>query len=241
MFLDTGSRSAQENMAIDAELLAKVGQLEGPLLHLYEWENLSVTFGHFADPGKLLNLGNCHGLDLGRRPTGGGVIFHTHDLAFSFLVPKDHYLFGSTPLESYRRINSLIIEAISPLLPKGSTPLSLLPEEPCSPVVHYCMARPTKYDLLQGNKKVGGAAQRRTKEGLLHQGSLFLHLPPLDFLSPLVPENILTSIAKESTPLFSSDLSLKELRASVVAKIKSFLENEETKKKVGVNGQANST
>jgi lipoate-protein ligase A len=36
------------------------------------------------------------------------------------------------------------------------------------------MAKPTKYDVMVGGKKVGGAAQRKTRHGFLHQGSISL-------------------------------------------------------------------
>ena len=203
---------AQENMDRDRDLLKTVGSLDKPLLQFYHFSEPAATYGHFADPEKLLLAG--HNLDLGKRPTGGGLIFHTHDLAFSLLIPANHPLYGKNQLESYHNVHHLLIEAITPLLPKSAAPLSLLSKEH-SPSVPYCMAHATQYDLLQGGKKVGGAAQRRTKEGLLHQGSLFLHLPPLDWLASRVPAHILASISTESRPLFSNDIPLAELRSSV--------------------------
>ena len=41
------------------------------------------------------------------------------------------------------------------------------------------MAKPTPFDLVIEGKKVGGAAQRRTRKGLLHQGSLSVCPPPI--------------------------------------------------------------
>ena len=40
------------------------------------------------------------------------------------------------------------------------------------------MASPTQYDLLLDGIKIGGAAQRKTKDGFVHQASLFLCSPP---------------------------------------------------------------
>ena len=45
------------------------------------------------------------------------------------------------------------------------------------------MAKPTKYDVLWEGKKVAGAAQRKTKAGFLHQGSISLVMPPQDYLN----------------------------------------------------------
>ncbi len=211
---------AQENMDRDRDLLKQVGLLEKPLLQFYRFSHPAATYGHFADPEQLLLPG--HSLDLGKRPTGGGLIFHTHDLAFSLLIPAKHPLYGQNQLESYHNVHRLLIEAITPFLPENASPLTLLSKE-LTPSLPYCMAHATQYDLLQGGKKVGGAAQRRTRDGLLHQGSLFLHLPPLDWLAKLLPPPILASVANESRALFSTDIPLEELRSSVEAALEQFL------------------
>ncbi len=45
----------------------------------------------------------------------------------------------------------------------------------CKMLASFCMAKATHYDLMWGEKKIGGAAQRHSKKhGLLHQGSLSL-------------------------------------------------------------------
>ena len=59
-----------------------------PLLHLYQWDGPSATYGYFIDPSKYLDLNKLrqHHVALARRPTGGGIVFHIWDLAFSFLI-----------------------------------------------------------------------------------------------------------------------------------------------------------
>ena len=47
---------------------------------------------------------------------------------------------------------------------------------------HFCMATPTKYDLMIGSKKFAGAAQRKTRYGYLHQGTISLATPDYDKL-----------------------------------------------------------
>src|SRR4029078_7336771 len=88
--IDTGEKSAEENMRLDADLLERAAEWAYPILHLYEWAAPSATFGHFIDPGQFLNLDRViqKGLQLARRPTGGGIIFHLWDMAFSVLVPS---------------------------------------------------------------------------------------------------------------------------------------------------------
>jgi lipoate-protein ligase A len=40
-----------------------------------------------------------------------------------------------------------------------------------------CFAKPVKFDIISDAGKLSGAAQRRTREGLLHQGSILLPDP----------------------------------------------------------------
>jgi lipoate-protein ligase A len=63
--------------------------------------------------------------------------------------------------------------------------LSLLPQDPQgldASAENFCMAKPTIYDVMLQGKKIAGAAQRRQKQGFLHQGSIALALPKLEFL-----------------------------------------------------------
>ncbi len=172
--IDTGIRSAAANMELDAALLSDLKEEEDAILHLYEWEKDSATYGHFIDPKNFLNMEGVKSssLDLAKRPTGGGIIFHNCDLAFSVLVPSTHPNFSANPLENYAFVNNRVIGAIEQMVDFSA---ELLPEEPSPLDEHcksFCMAKPTKYDVMIQGKKIGGAAQRKTRDGYLHQGSV---------------------------------------------------------------------
>ncbi len=50
-----------------------------------------------------------------------------------------------------------------------------------------CFASPTLYDVIgPDGRKLCGGAQRRTRRGLLHQGSIQNMLPPRDFANGLL-------------------------------------------------------
>lgn len=188
--LDTGRASAQENMALDAKLLEEMKPDDAPILHLYEWEGDAATYGHFLDPKKFLDLEQAKalGLSLARRPTGGGIIFHVSDLAFSVLVPANFPHYSTNTLDNYDFINSAVKRAVNNLFEKTED-LSLLPQE-STPVDessrHFCMAKPTIYDVMLGSRKIAGAAQRRRRQGYLHQGSISIALPKENFLSQVL-------------------------------------------------------
>lgn len=189
--LDTGKRLATENMALDAALLMDLKDEQDPILHLYDWEEEALTYGYFIDPENFLNMKNVesHGLDLAKRPTGGGIVFHNCDLAFSVLLPATDSHFSQNPLDNYAFVNQRVIWAIQQMI---SIPAELLPKEPLPLDEHcrsFCMAKPTKYDVMIQGKKVGGAAQRKTRHGFLHQGSISIGFLSEEFLREmLAPE-----------------------------------------------------
>jgi lipoate-protein ligase A len=173
-------------MDTDARLLAEGA---GPLIHHYDWQGKAATHGCFLDPYRYLcrEAVEKEQLLLGKRPTGGGIIFHLTDLAFSIVVPASHPAYSCNTMENYAFVNRMVIQALQDFLGGGSP--SLLPVEP-EPMDrasrHFCMAKPTRYDVIIDGRKVGGAAQRRTKQGFLHQGSISIALPSQDLLESLL-------------------------------------------------------
>ncbi len=178
--LDTGPATADENMRQDAMLLRDLADGSLPILHLYDWLGNSLTYGYFVDPLAHLIAAGLEKWEIhcARRPTGGGIIFHTNDLAFSLLLPASHPSFSHSTLANYAYINGIVLRVIERFKAAHPNPMLLVtPTLPCdSAVQHFCMAHPTHYDVMLDGRKVGGAAQRRTRHGLLHQGSICLGL-----------------------------------------------------------------
>lgn len=212
--LDTGIGSAEKNMEIDARLLDGLG--DTPILHFYEWEKDSATYGHFLKPQEFLDLEKAQkkGLTLAKRPTGGGMVFHLWDLAFSVLVPSGVSFFSLNTLENYAFVNQAVLAAV-----KNYWKLAchlILEDAPamdasCS---RFCMARPTKYDVIYEGKKIAGAAQRRRKQGYLHQGTIALVLPEKEYLEEiLLPgSRIFEAMQTYTHPLLGKDATRKDLK-----------------------------
>ncbi len=188
--LDTGIASAEDNMRLDAKLLEELDPNGSPILHFYDWSGPSATFGHFITPSKHLNLQKAvwHHLALARRPTGGGIIFHIWDLAFSFLMPAENSSFSLTTLDNYRFVNEVVLQVMRQFF-SLSAPLELIAQD--FPSEHkdfsnFCMAKPTQYDVVYQGMKIAGAAQRKTKRGYLHQGSISLAYPQVELLKEVL-------------------------------------------------------
>jgi lipoate-protein ligase A len=186
--LDTGIQSAEANMRCDEGLLEQLQPTDAPLLHLYRWERPSATYGYFIRPENHLDMKACEkwGLDLARRSTGGGIVFHIWDLAFSFLMPSAHPAFSLNTMENYRFVNRVVLEAIQSYFQR---PAILTPQHAPSlgpDCEHFCMAKPTQYDVVHDGMKVAGAAQRKRKQGYLHQGTIALARPRYDLLQEVL-------------------------------------------------------
>ena len=127
--IESGKKSAEDNMALDASLLEKLDPLGSPILHLYDWVGPSATYGYLTKPSHVLNMDGVQevGLFLARRPTGGGIIFHVTDLAFSVLIPAGHEGFSENTLDNYQYINKKVLQAVK--LGIQSTGMELLAED----------------------------------------------------------------------------------------------------------------
>lgn len=217
--LDTGAASAEENMLLDAELLETLDPHALPILHFYDWAGDSATYGHFVNPADFLNLQQAKklGLNLGKRPTGGGIVFHIWDLAFSVLIPAGHPQFSENTLDNYAFVNNRVLGAIDAFI--GNQP-ELIPENAPAfdtACTRFCMAQPTKYDVVLQGKKIAGAAQRKTKRGFLHQGTIALKMPSEDYLRKvLLPETkVLEAIQAHTFALLENEEDLEEGRRAL--------------------------
>lgn len=226
--IDTGISSPKTNMSIDEELLANLKETKVPILHLYDWNGPCATYGHFMDPKDLICLSEAKALklELARRPTGGGMIFHLTDWAFSVLVPANHPGYSVNTLDNYAFINQLVMDVVGEFCGKQAEltllPKETYPKETCnkrSSSRHFCMAKPTCLDVMLNGKKVSGGAQRRTRFGFLHQGTISLALPSEEFLErilvrdPSLPSdsNIKALMQANTMPLLSEKATPQEI------------------------------
>jgi len=212
--LDSGKQSAQENMSLDVRLLEQLSPQDQPILHLYEWKQPSLTYGYFIALDKYLDLKKLKekGIGAARRPTGGGIVFHLWDLAFSFLMPAGHQDFFDNPLKNYQFVNQIILKTLEKLIAQpgffktekqlSGGALELKAQNPLA----FCMARPSKYDLIFQGKKAAGAAQRKKKNGYLHQGTIALVLPDEKMLFELLLDNKLAQAILDESFFLSEEL-----------------------------------
>ncbi len=203
--LDTGISTAEENMRFDEKLLEHLASHKDPILHLYQWKRPSATYGYFIRPENHLDFEHVarYDIDLARRPTGGGIVFHIWDLAFSFFMPSEHPAFFFNTLGNYEFVNQAVLKTVQdyfslePELVQEDAP-SLVPDSR-----NFCMAQPSQYDVIYKGMKVAGAAQRRQKAGYLHQGTISLFKPDVQLLEEVLlsPEIVKAMTAYTFAPV----------------------------------------
>ena len=159
-------------MAVDEALLASA---TAPSLRVYRWQKPALSFGYFG----LFSIAAAQGRnrEIVRRWTGGGVVLHGDDLTYSIIIPPRHCFLSHTSLEIY----SAVHEAIRRALNKNGIDVTLATSVPPN-VSDDCFSNPVRADLICAGKKIGGAAHRRSRLGLLHQGSIQIIQLPQQFI-----------------------------------------------------------
>lgn len=163
--------TAAEQMAID-ERLAAAAQ---PNLRLFRWNRPAISLGLKQTPPPWVNVSalSAHGIDVVRRPTGGGIALHGSDLSCSVVAP----------LAPGRRIN-VLMDGVASLLCRGLRALGVRAAWECeaasAPRITYCLTERSPYALMVDGRKLGGLAIRRTPVSWLIQGSVLVRaLPPV--------------------------------------------------------------
>ena len=177
LLLDSTS-SAAANMAIDESLLRHA---RAPVLRLYGWEETCVSIGYFQKASVVAT-----GTSFVRRYTGGGLVEHGRDLTYTLVLPADHPLTAAGTLPSYRAIH----EGVASALRAAGIDCRLATAQPKKDHAS-CFLKPVPADVLDSKgAKLAGAAQRRTKQGCLHQGSILLsgQIPPQ--LPKVLPDHL---------------------------------------------------
>jgi lipoate-protein ligase A len=163
-------------MALDEALLQAAPRLGQPILRFYSWTEPAASFGYFQKYAEVEQMTPLR--PLVRRPTGGGLVPHDADWTYSLIFPPGHDWYSLSATDSYRRMHQWIQAAFARL----DLPTELAPA--CRKTrPGQCFQGHEMFDLLWRGQKIAGAAQRRTRDGLLIQGSV--QPPPLSLAQPV--------------------------------------------------------
>jgi lipoate-protein ligase A len=165
LLLRSGAGEPAFNMALDEALLEAAPALGRPVLRFYTWTVPAASFGYSQRHAEVERLTPLRPLI--RRPTGGGVVPHAGDWTYTLVFPPGHGWYALRARASYERLHAWLQAAFQRI--GLGTELAAVPAS--GPPAH-CFQRAEQFDLLYREAKIAGAAQRRTRRGLLIQGSV---------------------------------------------------------------------
>lgn len=174
VYHDAAAHSAAMNMAIDEALLDYAA---APSIRFYQWRCPALSFGYF---GKFADVASYAGeRNLVRRWTGGGIVLHGDDLTYAIVIPSGDAAFGESSISIYEKIHHALCDALNAsgeraVVASGIDPgpIGSATRAAVTAGSYNCFANPVRADVMIDGRKVAGAAQRRTRRGLLQQGSI---------------------------------------------------------------------
>lgn len=155
------THSASVNMAIDEAILTARIENQAPnTIRFYRWNPSAVSVGKFQDVKNEVQLDNCRklGVDIVRRITGGGTVYHDQENEVTYSVTADKQDLRAEDVTAvYQRIYSGLAEALHIL--GVDADFNVGNEKTCP-------------NLTVKGKKISGSAQSHRKGVVLQHGTL---------------------------------------------------------------------
>jgi len=142
------------NMAIDEAVSESVAAGGPPTIRFYGWNPSAVSIGYFQSLEKEVDLHRCRfeGVDVVRRRTGGGAVYHDRSGEITYSIIGKEELFPKDILASYRLICGHIVDSLAFLgIQSEFKPIN---------------------DIIVNGKKISGNAQTRRGGVLLQHGTI---------------------------------------------------------------------
>jgi len=160
-------------MAIDEALLESAAV---PSIRFYGWRSPALSFGYFGRFSDVTTYTSER--DLIRRWTGGGIVFHGDDLTYSIVLRSSDPAFRESSMTIYEKIHRALADTLNGIGEQavvaggGDAGGVSATNTAVTASGDNCFANPVPADVMVDGRKVAGAAQRRTRRGLLQQGSI---------------------------------------------------------------------
>ncbi len=147
------------NMAVD-EAVAEGIRSSGspPTIRFYGWEPSAISIGCFQSLQDEVDVVECRrrGVDVVRRRTGGGAVYHDRDGEITYSVIAPEGLMGPDIPASYREVGGWVMDALASLgLEPRFAPIN---------------------DITVGGRKISGCAQTRREGVFLQHGTILYSL-----------------------------------------------------------------
>ena len=173
------------NMAVDEVLLEMAAADNLPSLRFYGWTQPTLSLGYFQPADVRLSDPLLGELPFVRRPSGGATLVHHHELTYALALPPG--MPWQNRGESWiQRMHGDIRSALASI---GIAVRVCCTGEEKKLGDVLCFLHQTPCDLLCGEHKVVGSAQRKQRGALLQHGAILQaqspHTPLLQGLREL--------------------------------------------------------
>lgn len=200
--IEEEAHNAQMNMAIDDAIISSVSNKKSiPTIRFYRWVRNSVSISAYQDESEI-NIDFCtkNGMELVRRMTGGGAVFHgVSDFTYSLAAPIQ--IFRGSIRNAYSEICRWIIKALNDI---GINAMLK-----------------NKNDIVAENKKISGNAAKKIGNVYFQHGTLAYCIDCKLMINSL---NMPKKLAKENATCVSDCINIS--REEVYKKLKSnFIQN----------------
>jgi lipoate-protein ligase A len=165
-------RPGPMQMALD-EVAAETAADGGPwTIRVYTWDPSTLSLGYRQDP-ETVDWQYCEheGIDVVRRPTGGGGIYHDRhgDVSYSIVAPAE--ALPGDLMDTYTLLCEPLFDALAALGVEAG-----FAAEPAPPIYEpacYLRGIDPAHDVVAGEfRKISGNAQYRQREAVIQHGSL---------------------------------------------------------------------
>jgi lipoate-protein ligase A len=164
-------RPGPMQMALEEAAAEAVADGGRPVVRVYRWAPSTLSLG-YAQESATVDWAFCEreGIDVVRRPTGGGGIYHDHagDISYSIVAPAD--ALPGDLAASYEILCEPLFDALDRLGVDAG-----FADEP-APAIHepacYLRALDPAHDVAVDGKKLSGNAQYRQRGAVIQHGSI---------------------------------------------------------------------
>lgn len=160
------------NMAVDEVLLEEAAERDLATLRFYEWSEATLSLGYFQSYEDRLGHKDSRDCPIVRRQSGGGAIVHDQELTYTLALP------ASVPMARdaqtlYEAVHRSLLDALAEW-----QIVARLCQSPAKVAPHaepfLCFERRSSGDVLLGESKICGSAQRRNRGAVVQHGSVLL-------------------------------------------------------------------
>lgn len=199
------THNAFMNMALDEAVSESVASGGKPTIRFWRWDPSAVSIGYFQGIEDEVNLEMCKtmGIDVVRRRTGGGAVYHDYEGEITYSITAKEDLLPKGITESYKVICQWIIDGLANLDLEGSFhPIN---------------------DILVSGKKISGNAQTRRGGVILQHGTILYDLDVKKMFSLLkvgkekISDKMIKSVEERVTSVkHQKDIGMEEVYEALV-------------------------